>query len=252
MRLTGFQNNNIDGKAMATQFSYEDRNIYDVVYITTDLLRGKKEAGGYFYSNSNPYAIEELVTNRSDCHSSPLRIEYNSVNRVSSLSHGVKDTTYTFDYSSNVLDGVEYSKGALSKSDYCYLSRTSNKMLIKTSKCCSIIISLDEIIDAVGIDEGFGYNAGRAATSSVCGMIGGYYGMILGGKIGTAIYPGYGTVIGGIIGGVFFSDFIHRTVGNIYDSIYMEINGLNSVYNLSPIYYDEYNKHYNNFINGVY
>lgn len=57
---------------------------------------------------------------------------------------------------------------------------------------------------------------------------------------------------GGIVGGFFFSGLMYRTAGYIYDSIYMEINGLNTVYKLSPFYYNEYNKNYNNIINGGY
>ena len=143
------------------------------------------------------------------------------------------------DYSSNTVDGINYSIKAIEKSKNEILLRTSRSLMYTTRTIAPGLFDIESIVDGIGQDHGFGYNTQK----NIVKIIGNTAGIYVGVTVGVYV----GGLWGGIIGGAMMAGISDEMSGAIYDAIYAKFFGLNSERPLPFQYQNDFNNHYNNF-----
>lgn len=143
------------------------------------------------------------------------------------------------DYSSNTVDGINYSIAAIEKSQNEIILKTSHSLKYATKEVLPRLFDVLSIADGIGQDHGFGYNAQKNMVKIIGSTVGAYVGVAAGVAIGGPL--------GGIVGGAVMSVVFEEISGCIYDAIYINRLGINSERPLPFQYQNDYNNHYSNF-----
>jgi len=190
-------------------------------------------AGGYNYSE---HASDDLVSDNVN------KLKNSFIHLCEEYHEAKQDVTLgmAIDYSNYTVDGLNSSFEIIKSKNEKFLK--APKMLINTSKGLSNFLDTEGIIDGIGQDHGFGYNAQKNTVELISGSIGGYVGAIIGSAGGPVV---------GVVASYAMSYIFSEASGYLYDAIYKNNTIIYSYPSLPGIYQNDFNNHYYNFM-GTY